>query len=80
MGLKSLFDKKQPSAIIKQFKRGSAMDFTKYGLTDEQQSTAQADYNAEIAGLKNKNAELIEREKTSKLANEQLVIEQAEKE
>ena len=52
------------------------MDFTKYGLTDEQQALAKADYDSEIAGLKNKNTELIEREKAQKTENVRLTLEQ----
>ena len=51
------------------------MDFTKYGLEGEQLAQAQADYAADVSGLKAKNSDLIEREKAQKDANEALTIQ-----
>lgn len=56
------------------------MDFSKYGLTDEQVSSLTTDYELDIKGLKAKNSDLIEREKAQKEANEALAIEMATKE
>lgn len=60
------------------------MDFTKYGLEGEQLAQAQADYTADVNGLKAKNSDLIEREKvakgeleSSKLETEQYKHDQA---
>ena len=54
------------------------MNFTDYGLDEEIASKLQADYDADITGLKNKNAELIDREKLAKgdLEASKLDIEQ----
>ncbi len=55
------------------------MDFTKYGLEGEQLAQAQKDYDADVLGLKNKNTELIDREKVAKsdLEASKLETEQA---
>jgi len=50
------------------------MNFEDYGLEGEVLAKAKTDYEASIQGLKNKNAELIEREKTQKLSNEELTL------
>ena len=46
------------------------MDFDKYELSDELRAQLKSDYEADVAGLKNKNAELIEREKRAKEAKD----------
>ena len=48
------------------------MDFSKYELSDELRATLDKDYQADILGLKAKNAELIEREKQVKVEHEAL--------
>ena len=53
------------------------MDFSKYELSDELRAALIKDYDADVAGLKAKNAELIEREKTSKADVEKLTLEAA---
>ena len=42
------------------------MDFTSYGLDEETSAKLQADYEKDISGLKSKNSELIDREKSLK--------------
>lgn len=50
------------------------MDFTKYELSDELRATLAKDYEADVSGLKNKNTELIDREKSIKSTNEELTL------
>lgn len=56
------------------------MDFSKYGLDDEVVKTIEKDYEADIAGLKAKNSDLIDREKKLKETNEALTLEMSTKE
>lgn len=56
------------------------MDFDKYELSDEVKASIKADYEASIAGLKAKNADLIEREQKQRQANEELAVQMASKE
>ena len=51
------------------------MDFTKYELSDELRATLQKDYNADVAGLKSKNNDLIDREKAAKLELDQYKLD-----
>jgi len=51
------------------------MDFTKYGLEGEQLAQAQKDYDADVLGLKNKNTELIDREKVAKDSVEAMTLQ-----
>ena len=55
------------------------MDFTKYGLEGEMLAKATADYEADILGLKGKNAELIGKEQKLKADMEALALENATK-
>lgn len=60
------------------------MKFEDYGLEGEMLAKAQADYesslNEKVEGLKNKNAELIDREKKVKESNDSLMLEMSTKE
>jgi hypothetical protein len=51
------------------------MKFEDYGLEGEMLAKAQKDYDADILGLKNKNADLIKRESESKESVEKLTME-----
>ena len=56
------------------------MDFSKYELTDEIKAQIEKDYAEDIAGLKAKNSDLIERAKASKEELEQSQIDYAKAE
>lgn len=54
------------------------LDFDSYGLDDELKAKIEADYAADIEGLKNKNAELISREGEAKRSLEEYQLKTAE--
>ncbi len=54
------------------------LDFTSYGLDEDMLKKIQADYEKDVEGLKNKNNELIEREKTAKSSLEEFQIKATE--
>lgn len=56
------------------------MNFDDYGLDDEVKAKIAADYEADIKGLKSKNYELIEREKSLKADVEKVQLDAAAKE
>ena len=56
------------------------MDFSKYELSEELRATLAKDYEADISGLKSKNTDLIQREKTQKEANEALIVQMSTQE
>jgi len=53
------------------------MNFDDYELSDEIKAKIQADYDADIKGLKDKNSELIERNSTIKAENEKIQLDMA---
>tara|TARA_R110002050_G_scaffold293282_1_gene449684 strand:+ start:402 stop:1043 length:642 start_codon:yes stop_codon:yes gene_type:complete len=51
------------------------MNFTDYGLDEEVANKLKADYEADVLGLKNKNNELIDREKAAKDSVESMTLQ-----